>query len=179
MKNVSIPDIRLDEGGNPVARMAKYPWLVVLNQDCDLLLDRLAREDGVAREGAAPVKKDKLMRSILLGPAFLLEHVLAGTYVEGASRWSSKRQDILVGNRDERFHVFYAQESILSEPIAVDFKLTTSCHPEYLYGWVASNPDNVVGRLASPYRERLLQRFTNYLGRIAEPEDFEAQAAET
>ena len=147
-----------------------YPWLLVLNQECDLQFDRLARAGAPLKEGDAPVKKHNLLMSILLCPAFPQDHVLAGTYIPEARKWGSDEKKILLQNQADRYHVLPSEEPLMHEPLVLDFKLTVAAHPDYLQHWVKANPAGVVAVLNPPFRDRLMQRFVNYFGRIAEPE---------
>lgn len=144
---------------------------MVLNQECDLRLDHLARNGLPASEGKPAVRLDKRLRSIILSPAFPVDHVLAGTYIEGALGWKGTRRDILLGNRDERYHVLAREEPLVTTELVLDFKLIVAATPSYLEQWVTSHPTSSVAALEPPYRDRLVQRFVNYLGRIAEPDD--------
>ena len=170
LRDVSLPEVHAAEGEQATASLTPFPWLVVLTQDCDLELDRLARAGQPAAEGKPPVSKDKVLRSILLCPAFLQDHVTAGTYVAGAKEWRGTELNMLVNNRHERFHVLPADSSLVAGSLAVDFKLILAVHPAYLERWVISHPYSAVCVLVSPYKERLMQRFVNYFGRIAEPD---------
>lgn len=142
-----------------------------MNQECDLRFDYLARNQLPAAEGKPPVKLDKLLRNILLCPAFPADHVLAGTYIQGAFEWRGTRKDILLGNRDERFHILEPEEPYLSAQLALDFKLVVAATPSYLEQWIMTNPASSVAAMEPPYRDRLLQRFVGYFARIAEPDD--------
>ena len=170
LRDVHLPEVHFRAGEQVEASLTPYPWLVVLNQDCDLQFDRLARLRRPLRDGGVPVKKDKLLRSILLCPAFLADHVLAGTYIEDATEWNASEKKTLQQNRHERYHVLPA-EGPIAEPLMLDFKLVVAVHPEYLQQWVEENPQGVLAVLCPPYRDRLMQRFVNHFGRIAEPDE--------
>jgi hypothetical protein len=170
LRDVELPEVHFRVGEEARVALATYPWLVVLNQDCDLQFDRLARAGEPLRAGGPPVKKDKLLRSVLLCPAFPQDHLLAGTYVENATQWKGTQKDMLLQNRHERYHVLPV-EGPLAEPLVLDFKLIAAVHPEYLQQWIEQHPTSVVAVLCPPYRDRLIQRFVNYFGRIAEPEE--------
>ncbi|MCJ7511192.1 MAG: hypothetical protein MUP14_09970 [Dehalococcoidia bacterium] len=152
------------------AAFTTYPWLIVLNQECDLWFHHLARAGEPSRAGGSPVKKDKLLRTILLCPAFPQDHVLAGIYIQDATKWSGNEKRTLEQNRHERYHSLPA-EGPITEPLMLDFKLIVAAHPDYLQQWVEEHPQNVVAVLCPPYRDRLTQRFVSYFGRIAEPEE--------
>jgi hypothetical protein len=168
LRDVELPEVRLVAGQEAKVAFSDWPWLVVLNQECDLLFDRLARAGKPLAEGGNPVKKDKLLHTVLLCPAFPEDHVLAGTYVEDATKWSGNEKKILQQNRHERYHVL-PSEDLVTEPLVLDFKLIVATHPEYLHRWIEEHPERVIAVLCPPYRDRLMQRFVGYFGRIAEP----------
>lgn len=168
--NVDLPEVHFRAGEKATVSLTRYSWLVVLNQECDLQFDQLARAGEPLRAGGSPVKKDKLLRSVVLCPAFPRDHVLAGTYVEDATEWRGTHKNILLQNRHERYHVLPV-EGPVTEPLVLDFKLIAAVHPEYLQQWIEQHPASVVAVLCPPYRDRLIQRFVNYFGRIAEPEE--------
>lgn len=170
-RSVELPEVRATGGEQAQVALRHYPWIVVLTQECDLQFDGLARRGMPLKEGAEPVKKHNVLSGILLCPAFLQEHVLAGIYVEEAKKWSGIEKKILLQNRDERYHLLPAGEGLLPESLVLDFKLITSCHPDYLQAWVDEHQDSVVAVLNTPWKERLTQRFVNYFGRVAEPEE--------
>ena len=170
LQSVGVPEpqIRARQLG---AVMVVWPWAVVLTQECDLRLDRLARRGEPAKEGGDPVSKDKRLHSVLLSPAFHRDEVLFGRYTEEAMEWRGTRKDILLRNGDDRFHCLPTEDPLMTTPLILDFKLVVAAHPEYLEQWVRDHPEGVLAVLSSPYRDRLVQRFVNYFGRIAEPED--------
>ena len=165
LRDVQLPEVRGVEGGQAKASFTPFPWLVILTQDCDLQFDRLARAGTPLKEGGAPVKKDKMLRSILLCPAFSQDHVTAGIYIEGASAVKGTRKVMVLENRHERFHLLPSEEPLMHEPLVLDFKLTVAAHPDYLQQWLKANPAGVVAVLNPPFRDRLMQRFVNYFGR--------------
>lgn len=167
LKRVTLPEVRLLEDQSLTAALKQYPWLVVMNQDCDLEWDRKARfSSGPERA----VSGSKLLLSVILCPAYPEYDVLAGVYLDGAKKWGSREKDILLGNRDDRYHRLPAG-GLLTETLILDFKLNISVHPDYLYQWVSQNQSQVIAVLLPPFRDRLMQRFVNFLGRIAEPEE--------
>lgn len=171
MRDVELPEVALAQDGVLASLLTTFPWVVVLNQECDLQFDHLARNGLPLKAGRPPVSGDKRLRSILLCPAFEADNVLAGTYVEGASRWSSKASDILLKNRDDRYHVLQPEPPLLDRRLALDFKLIVAVTPSYLEQWLAAHLESSVAALEPPFRDRLMQRFVNYLGRIPEPDE--------
>jgi hypothetical protein len=171
LRQIEVPQVAASGPEGASVLLREYPWAVVLTQECDLQFDRLARQGEPLRAGGTPVKKHNLLNIVLLCPAFALEHVLAGTYIEEAKKWGGDEAKILKKNRDDRYHLLPAEEPLVSAPIVLDFKVITAAHSDYLQAWVNTYPERVVAVLKSPFRERLTQRFVNYFGRIAEPEE--------
>jgi len=171
IRDVAVPEVRERQDDRASVSYTRYSWLVILTQDCDLQFDRLARRGEPLRPGGAPIKRDKLLRSILACPAFAQDRVLAGTYLEDGTKWNSDERKTLLRNQADRYHVLTQEEPSLTAPLILDFKLILAVHPEYLEQWVGQNPESVVAVLNAPYRDRLTQRFVNYFGRIAEPDE--------
>ena len=170
LREVEVPHVKYVEGAAAEVGLTPYPWLIVLTQECDLQLDRLARLGEPQFEGKAPIGRDKMLKGILLCPAYSEDLVLAGTYIEGASKTDKSTRDAIHSNRHERFHRLRSYERYLSESIVVDFKFVLSTAPEFLHSLLKASPAKAVAVLEPPYRDRLMQRFLNYFGRIAEPE---------
>lgn len=168
LRDVKIPEVHSRTARSARVDFATYPWLVVLNQDCDLEMDHHARS-GTGPPNSNPVSRDKRLRSVLLCPAFLELEILSGTYVEGAHEVSGTRMHILMDNRDERFHVLNSEPPLVEETLIVDFKLILTATPEYVEHWIRNHRESRVAILNPPYRDRLTQRFANYFTRIAEP----------
>ena len=168
LRGVKIPEVHRSGRRFSKVDFASYPWLVVLNQDCDLDLDRHARK-GTSPTDGNPVNKDKRLRSVLLCPAFPELDVLDGSYVEGASKFLGTQQGMVMNNRHERFHVLSPEPPLVSETLILDFKLVIAATPEYIERWIRSHRESRVAVLKPPYRDRLTQRFANYFTRIAEP----------
>ena len=106
----------------------------------------------------------------MLCPAFPELAVIAGTYVEGASKVDSKTQaEMILDDRNERFHVLQSEAPLLQETLILDFKLTIGVAPDYLERWIRNHKESRVARLVPPYRDHLTQRFSNYFVRIALP----------
>lgn len=168
LRDVEVPEVHGRRGRFSQVDFATYPWLVVLNQDCDLDLDHHARK-GTSPTGGPPIKKDKRLRSVLLCPAFPELEVLDGVYVEGASKFLGTEQRMVRDNRHERFHVLSPEPPLVNETLILDFKLVIAATPEYVERWIRSHRESRVAVLNPPYRDRLTQRFANYFTRIAEP----------
>lgn len=170
LTDMELPAVEVGAGEQAKVVLTNYPWLLVLTQECDLQFDRLARAGLPLKEGGIPVKRHHLLLSILLCPAFPLDHVTAGVYIPEARKWGSDERKILLQNQSERHHLLPAEGPLVEESLVLDFKLVVGVHPFFLQQWINEHPDKVVAVLNPPYRDRLMQRFVNYLARIAEPD---------
>lgn len=170
MRSVEIPEVDFQTGAVASVRFATYPWLIVLNQDCDLLNDRLARTGQGRNQDDPPVKRHNILRSILLCPGFPPDEVYLGSYLPDAPRRGSTESRGIESNQMDRFHYLAAAPPV-DEGIVIDFKLSLSAPSTYLEWWMQQHPISAVAVLNSPWRDRLTQRFLSYFGRIAEPEE--------
>jgi len=145
-----------------------YPYIVILSQDCDL------REDHSIIE-----KSDKSLVSVLVAPLYNFDQFLCGEHLQDLEIKSrqinkeSKKGKLttefknLINNEIPRFHVIeFPPKSKLVKSV-VDFKHYFSVSIEYLNKIKAKNFEYPLPFL---YRERLCQRFSNYLSRIGLPE---------
>lgn len=171
LRDVTVYFVELEGEGTVAAKARTFAFLVVLTQDCDVQFDRLARRSEPDRPGGQPVSKDKQLNGLVVCPAFPRDDVFSGDYVDGASEWRGTRKNILETNREDRYHVLPAEPPMLAEAIALDFKLAFSISPEYLERWRADHPSSSVATLDIPWRDRLVQRYVQYFGRIAEPDE--------
>ena len=77
---------------------------------------------------------------------------------------------LLERDGDARYHGLQPCDEKFDR-LLVDFKLVTGAHPSYLDSWISMHPGSAVAALEAPFRDRLIQRFVGYLGRIPEPAD--------
>ena len=170
MRDVSIPHVYSKRRDRATAKFSTYDWLVIVNQDCDLDLDHHARHGTSPQGSSTAVAPDKMLRNVLVCPAFPEEHVLAGTYLPFKTHeFRKSARDAVIENRHERFHRLAPEAPFVLEPLIIDFKLVFGCVPEYLERWSRRIASSRVAVLVPPWRDRLTQRFANYFVRIAEP----------
>lgn len=170
LRDVELPEYRRDAEGQVLHSPTGFDWLVVVSQDCDLERDRDDRKK--KREDVGFTKESNLLRIVFVCPAFPDERVLSGNYVPGARRWSSRDLALLKRDGDARYHRLRPLEAKFGN-LLLDFKLVTGAHPTYLDSWISAHPESAIATLEPPFRDRLIQRFVGYLGRIPEPTDEE------
>ena len=139
------------------------PFAVILSQDCDIQCDFFCRESNE--------NQDKFLLSLLICPAFPIEEFSQGKHLEP---WQMEIfeekliERIKKNDKYKRYH-FLQGEPLLSIPeLIIDFKQFFTLPRNFLYK--QKKDKKYVASLNEIFRERLSQRFSNYLSRIGLPE---------
>ena len=145
----------------------RFPLVIVLTQDCDLVQDyrvRWSREQ--------PKDQDKMLVSVLVAPLYNVEHVYTGDHL---SLLGMQMQKInknrspginLRSNQTPRYHFLAFPDDTPIVDSVIDFKHYFSVSVEKLK---TLKKINFVRRIAELYREDISQRFVSYLSRIGLP----------
>ena len=153
----------------------RYPYIVILSQDCDL------REDASVRSNKI---NDKALVSVLAAPLYNFDQFLAGKHLqnlgikareitkENKKNKFTTEYNNLTRNETPRYHTIEFSPDIPLVKSIVDFKHYFSISIEYLQN---VKDDNFECALDFLYRERLSQRFSNYLSRIGLPDKHETK----
>ena len=161
---IHIENIEEHENELIVSRI-RYPYVVVLSQDCDL------REDSVVRSKQI---NDKALISVLAAPLYNFDQFLNGehlqdlgiiTSAEISKNPSKSNHKNLVNNQTPRYHYLDGLEAQLPK-FVIDFKHYFSISVSYLQKIRRTNYEYPLAYL---HREKLSQRFANYLSRIGLP----------
>jgi hypothetical protein len=140
----------------------EFPFVVCLNQECDLESDYIS----------AVREKDNCLLHLAIAPAFLFEHFLSGTHWGKVFENSAggKRKDTLikkiVENEIPRYHYLLFPDPSMPELI-IDFKHFFTVNRDLLY----LNLQNRLCSIDDLFREKISQRFCNYVSRIGLPEE--------
>ena len=152
-------------------------FLVVLSQDCDLNQDYYSRIEMLEINFDESDKKissfnNRRIPSILVCPAYPANQVLQGTHLNFLGIEMSKigkekdtRWKLITQNEIPRYHYLKSGEFNTSN-LVIDFKRYYTISRDYLY---SVSKDSYMCSLNELYRERLSQRFVNYLSRIGLP----------
>lgn len=155
-----------------------FPHIIVLSQDCDLWWDMKAR-------GESSTKPDKQVESILVCPSYDKGLFVYGKHLEevrkGTMRaWTIKKKSglttswsTLLQNKNPRYHYLPGSKELGLNDMVIDFKHFYTIPRNRLY---RIYEDCYVGTICELYRERLCQRFANFLSRIGLPDDQEEGA---
>jgi hypothetical protein len=138
-----------------------FPFIICLNQECDLEQDYRLREEG---------SNKARMLHCLVAPVFLTESFFSGDHwssdifaqSDGIGRRAHKRYR---DNEVPRYHNLKFPDPELPELI-IDFKHFFTVNTDYLY----SKVNQRMCSMDDLFREQISQRFSFYLSRIGLPE---------
>jgi len=143
----------------------RFPFVIVLTQDCDL------EEDNRIRCGGN--QQDKLLLSVLVAPLYNEEHVFQGSHLSGielsANAISKKDTEgrYLLQNQRLRYHYIGFPDTIDIPNSIIDFKHYFSVPINQLLHAIDSK--GYVCTIDTLFREQISIRFANFLSRIGLP----------
>lgn len=144
-----------------------FPRIIILTQDCDLEHDFVNREEETDND-------DKILLSAIVAPLYNVEHVYNGEHLEYLGRKmriierrpKKTENKYLKQNQISRYHYLEFPEDANIVPSVIDFKHYFTVNLLYL---MAIKDTNFVCKVGKLYRERISQRFANFLARIGLP----------
>ena len=142
-----------------------FPFVIVLTQDCDLAQDFNSQ--------SKKNNQDKILISVIVAPLYNAVHVLSGEHLDRLGLQMQKingntRPELLKQNQLPRYHYLEMKEDEDIPIVAsvIDFKHYFTVNKNYL---LKIKKTNYICRVNELYRERISQRFCNFLSRIALP----------
>ncbi len=119
--------------------------------------------------------QDKYLISVIVTPLYNIEHVRLGEHLSGIdlkmspiSKSKNAASDALLQNQKPRYHYLkFANKEPIPDSV-IDFKHYFSINVGILLSMKEKN--YCIRRVSALYRERLSQRFANFLSRIGLPE---------
>jgi len=173
LKDVEYIESVIEKDGEIEVSKIIFPLVIVLTQDCDLKQDNRNMVEGKENgEKTDKSNQDKFLISVLVAPIYNMEHVLVGEHLSQLKlimrKFDSNTEiNILEDNRLPRYHYLSFDDSLHTPPSVIDFKHYFSVNLEYLK---ARKRDKGFLCAATPlFRERISQRFSEYLARIGLP----------
>lgn len=170
--NIEIIEGLEIKGNKLIVNKVCFPYVVCLNQECDLENDY---NSAINQE-----KKDCRLMHLAIAPAFNFEQFLSGKHWgelydsnEGIKRSKSNGKAI-IDNQNPRYHYLKFPEVDKPELI-VDFKHFFTVNRDSLYKQI----DKRLYSLDNLFREKLSQRFCNYVSRIGLPVEIIDECNET
>lgn len=165
--NVEMVEDFYEDGKEIFLEKINYPYVICLTQDCDLLTDH---RDKTNRPNEN--RNCKLLQLIVV-PLFNFEKFKAGEHwgsifdIGESVKPNKSNGKAIMNNETPRYHYLeFSPESNLP-PMIADFKHFFTISTKYLY----TRLDKRVCMISELYRERISQRFSNYLSRIGLPDD--------
>jgi len=158
-------------------KLFKYPYLVVLSQDCDLQSDFGREEEDIKKtseedkslEGNNETQDCKL-HTILVCPAYDLNEFKEGKHLEGLSLnmrlFKAGEISKIKGDKYERFHYLHELVDLGIPELVIDFKHFYTIPRDIIYN---QSKKSYLATINILFRENLSQRFSNYLSRIGLP----------
>ena len=143
-----------------------FPLVICLNQDCDLNSD--ARD----KVPESPTNKNCRLLHLIVAPLYNFDTFKEGTHwgdifdigerVKAKSTSATK----IMNNEDPRYHYLSFENNDPFPDLIIDFKHFFTVSTDYMY----SNKNKRVCSISEIYREKICQRFANYISRIGLPD---------
>lgn len=166
LRDVEYVERVLEHEGILQVSKIRFPFVIVLTQDCDLEQDYTFRTQPKQTQ-------DKWLISVLVAPLYNAEHVFSGEHlldigIKSEPINKSKTDGrLLMQNEKPRYHFLEFPSDIPIVPSIVDFKHYFSVPIMYLR---ELKKTNFVCTVSELYREDLSQRFAAFLSRIGLPD---------
>ena len=168
-KDIEYIEYAIEKDGVFEISKILFPYVIVLTQDCDLEQDFNCRNKANSSDKS---DHDKQLISVLVAPLYNTEHVYEGTHLEKLSLNMQKiKKDrspgkYLKNNQRERYHSLQFDNDASIPNSVIDFKHYFSVNIEALS---IKKKTNFIGKVPALFRERISQRFSNFLSRIGLP----------
>lgn len=142
-----------------------FPFVVVLSQDCDLMqyfdVKNRTKKDGVFNQ---------YLSNVLIAPCYYKNDFKSGENlsflnINQTSR-SSDQMKLINQEREPRYHYIEADGELKIPELYIDFKVYYTVQPDDLF---SSYKECYIATINALFRERITQRYTNYISRIGLP----------
>ncbi|GAB1402574.1 hypothetical protein MASR1M68_14850 [Elusimicrobiota bacterium] len=142
-----------------------FPYIVILSQDCDLMQffdNNNKKADGIFNQ---------YLQNVLFAPAFLRADIEKGEHLLlfNIKQTVKTKKEIakIIDLKEERYHYLQENMNLLLPELFIDFKIYYSMEPHRIFE-IYSN--NYIATINELFRERLTQRYANYISRIGTPD---------
>lgn len=168
-QNLHYYEKYIENTGRFELSLLKFPYSVVLSQECDLDTNRKERIT-IGQYQNEIVMHDKFMVSLLCAPLYNAEHLFAGKHLSeldiDTEIKNSKQKEYIKSNRNPRYHYIEFEDSALLVPMIIDFKHFFTVSISELKECLNKRKCSI----KPLFRESITQRFANFLSRIGLPE---------
>lgn len=154
-------------------KLCKYPYLVVISQDCDLESD-FGRTPKKLLEPSTEIEEetqDHKLHTILVCPAYALNEFKEGKHLEvfnlNMRKFNNGEITKIQNNKEyERFHYLHEELDLQIPELIIDFKHFYTIPRDIIYEQYTRS---YLATMNVLFKERLSQRFSNFLSRIGLP----------
>jgi len=148
----------------------QYQYLVVLSQDCDLEEANCLITADLECEDSCKIF-NQFLHSVLFVPAFPEEILRSGEHLKSLFKIKTQRINSTLwrpirSNQNRRYHFLPSEPEHQIPDLVLDFKAYYTL--PYTY-FLSIHKDHYLATVNELFRERLSQRFSNYLNRIGLP----------
>lgn len=145
-----------------------YKYIVVISQDCDLKFGAKKSKKVISNEEKT---ENQYLPNILFTPAFTETQIREGIHLKDIynivqTRKNSSQWTEIKNNNNDRYHYLPSFSDYQIPELIIDFKNYYSLSPYFFFKKFGSSYLSTVNEL---FREKLSQRFSNYLCRIGTP----------
>ncbi len=159
----------IDENRNTIE--ITFQYVVVLSQDCDLQQGSNFANAEVDKSNSCK-KFNQFLPSVLFVPAFPSEIVRSGQHIQEiykvvSEKISSAPWKVVINNQNPRYHFLPANIENQIPELVLDFKAYYTLPFNY---FCSLHKLHYLATVNEIFRERLSQRFANFLNRIGLPE---------
>lgn len=154
-----IEDVEYRIDGSILLKKIIFPLVICLNQDCDLHTDFIHRDE----------HNSGTLLHLIVAPLFEISSLKDGKnwgeIMNVGLAIPSKKMEYIKKNNDPRYHYLVFPDKDIPE-LVVDFKYFFTINRDSLYSRLKQR----VCSVDDLFRERINQRFSEYLSRIGLPE---------
>lgn len=168
-----IQKIEVDKNGEVSIHKINFPLVIVLTQDCDLKQNSIYDRS----TDKLPTSDDKKLLSIIVAPLYNEDLFLLGQHlldiewkmqvINKTSKGKNTTQyNSLIQNELSRYHHLAFNPDISIVDSVIDFKHYFTIDAENLF---LNRKEKFICKVDILFRERITQRFSNFLSRIGLP----------
>lgn len=163
-KDVDILENFIKRGNKIEIKQLNFPYVICLNQDCDLNSDFCDRKIGVSN-------KNRDLIHLIVAPVFNFDQFIIGQHwgnLFDTGETINPKKTIgvkIMQNNDPRYHYLHFDEKNIPNMI-IDFKHFFTVSRDYLYEKI----DHRLFSISELYREKITQRFAFFQSRIGLPD---------
>lgn len=161
--------IIIGKGGNQLE--LKFPYIVILSQDCDLEHGSKLVPLQAASPETEPIEFNQYLHNVLFSPAFTTESIKSGQHLKDLFNITTKpiASDLMKPikqNENPRYHKLISDLELQIPELIIDFKAYYTVQFNLFY---ESYKDHYLATTNELFRENLSQRFAFYLNRVGLP----------